>query len=157
VGSEVFAWERNRSPQIGFEQLLHPLILEKTFQLYLDGHYRDAVLNSVIVVFDLIRARTGLAKDGAALASEALSLDRPRLILSELDTDSGRNDQKGFMQIIQGMYLGIRNPKAHSLTHDIDEHKAAQYLIFTSLIIRRIADATVVVASDREIAILNKF
>lgn len=131
--------------KIAFEELLHPLIREKSLSLYSDGHYRDTALNSVIALFDYIRARTGLTQDGAALASEAFSLDRPRLILSELKTESGRNDQKGFMQIIQGMYLGIRNPKAHSLDHEVDEKMAAQCMVIASFIARRIEEAEVVI------------
>jgi uncharacterized protein (TIGR02391 family) len=130
-------------PAIGFESLLHPIVTEKALAFYADRHYREAVLNSVIAVFDVIRARTGLKQDGAALVSEALSVDRPRLVLSELTTESGCNDQIGFMQIIQGMYKGIRNPKAHSLQHDLDEHKAAQYMVLASLVMRRITDATI--------------
>lgn len=142
--AEKYALETEvEHPSIGFEALLHPALREKTLPFYLDGNYREAVLNSVIAVFDLIRQRTGLTQDGAALATEALSIDRPRLILSELGTDSGRNDQKGFMQILQGMYLGIRNPKAHSLDDDLDEHKAAQYMIFISLVMRRIDEASI--------------
>jgi uncharacterized protein (TIGR02391 family) len=128
-------------PSIGFEELLHPVIFAHAFQHYVDGHYRDAVLNSVVAIFDLMRERTGLDLDGAALATQALSLEKPHLILSELDTESGRNDQKGFMQILVGAYLGIRNPKAHSLNHDLDPEKAAQYLIFASLLARRIYEA----------------
>jgi hypothetical protein len=45
------------------------------------------------------------------------------------------------MQILVGAYLGIRNPKAHSLNHDLDPEKAAQYLIFASLLARRIYEA----------------
>jgi len=45
------------------------------------------------------------------------------------------------MQILAGSYLGIRNPKAHSLNHDLDAEKAAQYLIFASLLARRIYEA----------------
>lgn len=45
------------------------------------------------------------------------------------------------MQILVGAYLGIRNPKAHSLNHDLDPEKAAQYLIFSSLLARRIYEA----------------
>lgn len=128
-------------PSIGFEELLHPVIFAHAFQHYVNGHYRDAVLNSIVAIFDLIRERTGLDLDGAALATQALSLEKPHLILSELDTESGRNDQKGFMQILVGAYLGIRNPKAHSLNHDLDPEKAAQYLIFASLLARRIYEA----------------
>ena len=128
---------------LGFEEMLHPAIQQCSMQLYMDGHYRESVLNSVIAIFDLIRQRTGLAQDGAALAGEAFSLDRAKLIFSEIESESGRNDQKGFMQIIQGMFLGIRNPKSHSLSHDMDKAKAAQYLVFSSLIARRIVDAQV--------------
>ena len=89
----------------------------------------------------LFRQKTGLDTDGDRLIGEALSVANPLLILSEIDTDSGRNDQTGFMQIFQGMYKGVRNPKAHSLAHDLNEQKAAQYLVFASLLARRIYDA----------------
>lgn len=127
--------------KIGFAELLHPAIHEHSFQHYLNGHYREAVLNSIVAVFDLIRERTGLDLDGANLATEAFSLDRARLILSEIKSESGKNDQKGFMQIFSGAYLGIRNPKAHSLVHDLDKTKAAQYLVFASLLARRVQEA----------------
>lgn len=128
-------------PNIGFEALLHPIVYESAFHHYINGHYRDAVLNSIVAIFDLMRKRSGLDLDGAALATQALSLDKPLLILSELDSDSGRNDQKGFMQIFVGAYLGIRNPKAHSLNHDLDADKAAQYLVFASLLARRVDES----------------
>lgn len=124
-----------------FEQLLHPIIFEHAYQQFRNGHLRDSVLNSLTAVFDLIRGRTGIDEDGARLISQAFSLDDPKLIMSELESESGRNDQKGFIQIFQGAYLGIRNPKAHSLQHDLTEEKAAQYLIFASLLARRIDEA----------------
>lgn len=30
---------------------------------------------------------------------------------------------------LQGIYTGVRNVKAHSLNHDLNEQKAAQYLV----------------------------
>ena len=127
----------------GFEDLLHPVVYEHAYQQYRNGHLRDAVLNAIVAVFDLIRERTGLRLDGQGLVSEAFSLEKPQLIFSELETDSGRNDQKGFLQILSGAYIGIRNTKAHSLRHDLDEKKAAQYLIFASLLARRVSEANV--------------
>lgn len=129
------------STQVGFKELLHPVICEHSFQHYINGHYREAVFNAIVAVFDLIRERTGLDLDGSSLVNEAFSLERARLILSEIDSESGRNDQKGFMQIFSGAYLGIRNPKAHSLVHDLDKTKAAQYLVFASLLARRVQEA----------------
>jgi len=121
--------------------LLHAVILESSYEQFRSGRYRDAVLNSVVAIFDLIRRRSGVDKDGAQLIGEVFSLDAPKLIFSELDTESGKNDQKGFIQILQGAYLGIRNPKAHSLVSDLDQSKAAQYLVFASLLARRVSEA----------------
>jgi hypothetical protein len=45
------------------------------------------------------------------------------IVLSELDTESRQNDLKGFMQIFKGAFQGIRNLKAHSLTHDLNPPK----------------------------------
>lgn len=127
--------------QIGFEDLLHPVVFEHAYQQYRAGHLRDAVLNAFTAVFDLIRTRTGLDMDGAKLAGQVFSVKDPLLILSEIDTESGRNDQAGFLQVYQGAFIGIRNPKAHSLQHDLTEEKAAQYLVFASLLARRVAEA----------------
>ncbi len=130
-----------KQKNIGFENLLHPIIFEHSFQQYKNGHLRDAVLNAIIAVFDFIREKTELNEDGENLVTKALSVQKPYLILSELDTNSGKNDQIGFMQILQGAFRGIRNPKAHSLVTDLDEEKAAQYLIFASLLARRIEES----------------
>jgi len=123
------------------KSLLHPVVSQHALPHFDAGHLREAVLNGIMAVFDLLRERTGLDSDGAALVSQALSLENPKLILSDLASESGRNDQKGFLQILQGAYLGVRNPKAHSLRHDLNEHTAAQYLVFASLLARRIEEA----------------
>ncbi len=123
--------------------LLHPTVFAASYGNFKAGHYRDAVLNSIVSVFDLIRQRSGSDGDGAKLVGEVFGGDKPALVLSELETESGRSDQKGFLQIFQGAYVGIRNPKAHSLESDMDAPKALQYLIFASMLARRIEDAKV--------------
>jgi uncharacterized protein (TIGR02391 family) len=127
-----------------FRDLLHPIITEHALRQYDNGHLRDAVLDSIIAVFDLIRQKTGLKEDGDKLIGKAFSLHDPYLILSEIGTESGQNDQKGFIQILKGSFQGIRSPKAHSLTHDLTALKAAQYLVFASLLARRIDEAKVI-------------
>ena len=126
-----------------FEFLLHPVIIEHALPQYRNGHLRDAVLDSIVAVFDLIRRRTGLKGDGESLINAALSLEHPLLILSELDSQSGRDDQKGFIQIFKGAFQGVRNPKAHSMSHDLTPLKAAQYLVFASLLARRVDEAKI--------------
>ena len=126
---------------VGFAKLLHPRVIESAYRLYHDGHFREAVLNALTAVFDELRRRTGCELDGDALVGRAFSIDHPLLILSELETDSGKSDQKGFMQIFKGAYQGVRNSKAHSLAHNLTPETAAQYLVFASLMMRRVMDA----------------
>ena len=94
---------------LGFENLLHPLIKKHCYQFYCDGNFREAVLNSIVAIFDYIRWRTKLKTDGAVLVDTVFAPNNPNLILSDLDSESGQNDQKGFMQIYKGAFQGIRN------------------------------------------------
>ncbi|WP_414552368.1 TIGR02391 family protein [Stenotrophomonas forensis] len=66
---------------MGFEELLHPVIFAHAFQHHVDGHCRDAVLNSVVAIFDLMRERTGLDLGGTSLATQVLSLEKSHLII----------------------------------------------------------------------------
>ncbi len=120
--------------------LLHPRVTVCSYSHFRANRFRDAILNAFIAVFDLIRERTGLDKDGAELVAEAFSLQHPLLIFSDLQTESGKNEQKGFIQILQGAYLGVRNPKAHTLQSDADQASCAQYLVFASLLCKKIEE-----------------
>lgn len=137
--AENLALHRTKeAPNLGFEALLHSAVIESSLNQYRNGHLRDAVLNAVIAVFDMIRARTHIEGDGSQLVGQAFGVENGKLVFSDLDSESGRNDQKGFMQIYAGIYAGVRNVKAHTLGHDLDEYKAAQYLVMCSLLARRI-------------------
>lgn len=138
---------------VGFEDLLHPKVARVALGHYRSGDYRNAVLDSIVLLFDMIRERSGHEADGAKLVNEVFSPRDPFLILSELESESGRNDQQGFMEIYRGLYVGVRNPKAHSLNHDLDEAKAGQYLVMISLLVRRAVEAKVVEQPKRQKAL----
>jgi uncharacterized protein (TIGR02391 family) len=123
--------------------ILHPRVTAAAYAQFRAGRFRDAVLNAIIGVFDFIRERADIDKDGAELVAEAFSLSRPKLIFSTLETESGRSEQKGFIQILQGLYLGVRNPKAHSLAIETDQYSAAQYLVLASLLCRKIEESVI--------------
>jgi len=138
---DLFMSLGTRTEAYGLEGLLHPIIIRSSYRQYREGLYRDAVFNAIVAVFDRIRELTGLNEDGVQLIGKVFSLDNPVLVLSTIETESGKDEQKGFIQILQGAYLGIRNPKAHSLTTDLKQDTAAQYLVFASLLARRIEEA----------------
>jgi hypothetical protein len=83
----------------------------------------------MVAIFDYIRWRTKVSSDGAVLIETVLAPGNPHLILSDLDSKSGQNDQKGFMQIYEGP--------------DLTEENAAPYLIFASRLARRIEEAKI--------------
>ncbi|HXM19954.1 MAG TPA: TIGR02391 family protein [Terriglobales bacterium] len=71
-------------------------------------------------------------------------MDDPFIVLSDLDSESGRNDQKGFIQMLKGAFQGIRSPAAHTLNHNLTGEAAARYMIFASLLAKRLDEADVV-------------
>lgn len=61
----------HRAPEqeLGFEHLLHPIITEHAYQLFRNGHLREAVLNSITAIFDFIRQRTGSGEEAMGVRS----------------------------------------------------------------------------------------
>ncbi len=129
-------------PHVDFEDILYPLIATSSLNHYRNRDFRNSVLDGALALSDKIRERTGLDLDGDDLCNNAFSPNNPILVFSENASQSGRNDQKGFLEIFKGFYRGIRNPKAHSMLHDLDAHKTAQYLVLASLLMRRVTEAS---------------
>ena len=130
----------------GSVDLLEPEIVASSYSQLRDRHLREASLNSVVAVFEVLRTRTGLTGDGADLVGRALSLTSPRLVVGDLSTQTGQDQQKGLIQLLQGVYLAIRNPKAHSLVPDQDERACWQQLVLASFLVRQLRQATLVSA-----------
>ena len=78
--------------------------------------------------------------DGKQLAEKAFSLNAPLVRLNNLQTQSEKDEQLGFMMLFSGAATGIRNPKAHDLTNQNDELKTLQYLSFASLLMTRLEE-----------------
>lgn len=95
-----------------------------TRQLFIDGHYAEAVEEAYKCVNNTVKKRSGSQRDGTALMFHVLNKDKPVLKLSDLRTSTEVDEQEGYAFIFAGCMLGIRNPRAH--THDLkDEPKAA--------------------------------
>lgn len=84
-------------------------------------NYSHAILEATYYLSTLIRERAGVDGDGAALVGQALGGDLPKLKLNALQTESDKNVQKGFEQILRGVYTGIRNPRSHEQVSDSKE------------------------------------
>ncbi|MHC9063770.1 TIGR02391 family protein [Nitrospira sp. CMX1] len=127
---------------LSYLQHLHPYIAKGCSQLFVDGHYAQAVEESAKAVFQYLRAVTGLITDGSALAQTAFSVKAPMLAFSDLADETKRNEQVGFMEMLSAFAKGVRNPLAHTHGKLEEAQKAFEYLALASLFCRRIDDAS---------------
>ena len=84
-------------------------------------NFSHAILDAIHFLSDVIREKANVDGDGSALAGQAFGGDTPRLRLSKLQTQSEKDFQKGFEQILRGIYQGIRNPRSHEQVVDTQE------------------------------------
>jgi uncharacterized protein (TIGR02391 family) len=80
----------------------------------LEENYFHAVLESIKGVADRIRWLSGLATDGADLVNKAFSVKTPILAINNLLSETELSEQKGFSNILIGIFGAIRNPTAHA-------------------------------------------
>ena len=105
------------SPTDWFWELVHPRVAALARPRFEAGFFGDAVEASYKEVNDaakrIVREVNGRELDGASLMNTAFSPNNPLIRLTALETETDRNIQQGYMQIMAGAMIGIRNPKAH--------------------------------------------
>jgi len=93
---------------------VHPDVLTFCREELLADNYFHAVLEATKSIANKIRDRTGLTDDGALLVDRALGGDIPMLAISPLKTESEKSEQKGFANLVKGIFGMFRNPTAHA-------------------------------------------
>lgn len=68
----------------------------------------------------------------------AFSPNKPLLRLNECVSTSEQNEQSGYMQILAGCMVGIRNPRAHDSDWEDTEERSLQLLSFANHLMERI-------------------
>lgn len=78
-------------------------------------NYFHAVLEATKSIADKLRAKSGLAEDGAKVVDAVLCGPMPRvkININALATDSQRSEQSGFANLVKGTFGMFRNPTAH--------------------------------------------
>lgn len=112
---------------------LHKDIAYAANDLYRNGHYANAIEDSVKALNNLVRLRSGVETDGTALMETVFSPKKPLLRFNDLKDQSDYDEQKGFMMLFSGAVAGLRNPRAHRLIQD-DPEQALEFIAFVSLL-----------------------
>jgi uncharacterized protein (TIGR02391 family) len=118
---------------------LHPIVQRAAGELFMNGHYRQAILDTYIALVESIKVKSGKHNlDNTPLMQNVFSVNNPVISVSN-DPD----EQLGFMWLFSGAVMGIRNPKAHRLIDQNDPQRTLEWLSFASVLLRVLDDSKV--------------
>ena len=116
----------------------------------LQDNYFHCVLEATKSVAQKIRDKTGIEGDGSSLVDLVFSIKTPLLALNTLRTESEQSEQKGFGNLLKGVFGTFRNVLAHApkINWAVNKTDALDALTILSYIHRRLDEATVVPPSS---------
>lgn len=122
---------------------VHSEVIRFCSQEIVMQNYFHAVFEAMKSVSARLRTLSGLSSDGNELATGALALGKemnPRVAINRLATETERGEQKGFLNLLLGLYGTIRNPVAHEpkIEWDMTEQDALDILTTLSLVHRKL-------------------
>jgi len=109
----------------------------------LQRNYFHAVFEAMKSIAAKIRSLSGLTSDGAELVQQAFGMaggKAPVLAINKMLTDTDRGEQRGFSNLLIGLFGTVRNPAAHNpkIEWDMSEQDALDILTTASLIHRKL-------------------
>ncbi len=123
--------------------LLHPRIKKASEKLFNNEHYPEAIFAAFKEIEILVRAKSQINQIGKTLMMTAFKEDAPLLRIKYSSKNSEKEEQEGFKFIFAGAMLAVKDPKSHSRIVQKDPKKAYEYLVFASLLARKIDEAKV--------------
>lgn len=132
----------------GIRDLLHPAVVRVAESRIKSGHYADAVEGAFkelnIAVKAKVRQKFSIELDGQPLMQRVFSPDNPLLLVEgNLDTQTNKDTQRGYMMMFSGAMSAIRNPKAHE-NMTISKDDAVRKLMFASMLMYKLDAAQLV-------------
>ncbi|MGO3930747.1 TIGR02391 family protein [Rhodopseudomonas pseudopalustris] len=119
---------------------VHPDVLRFCREELLAENYFHAILEAAKGVADKLRERSGLLDDGATLVDRTLSGNPPLLAINEWSTESDKSEQRGFCNLVKGLFGMFRNTTAHTprISWAINKEDAEEVFTLLSLVHKRI-------------------
>lgn len=122
---------------------VHPDLLRFCKEELLAENYFHAILEATKSVADKLRSRTGLTDDGATLVDRCFGGEIPLLAINPLANDSDRSEQRGFTNLLKGLFGMFRNPTAHApkIRWAVNREDAEEVFTLLSLVHKRLDSA----------------
>lgn len=123
---------------------VHPDVLAFCRAELVADNYFHAVLEATKSIAAKLRTKTGLTDDGATLVDRALAGNPPMLAINPLADESQQSEQRGFANLVRGVFGMFRNTTAHAprVLWSMTKSDAEDLLTLASLVHRRL-DAAV--------------
>ena len=128
------------------ERRVHADVLRYCRAELLQENYFHAVFEAMKSIAAKIRDISGLTSDGADLVRDAFAVGsdcNPLLAINPLATETDKGEQRGFVNLLTGLFGVIRNPLAHNakIEWEMSEPDALDVLTMASLIHRKLDKA----------------
>jgi uncharacterized protein (TIGR02391 family) len=91
-----------------------------------------------------IKAKSGIRdKSGIKLVNQVFNSGHPIIKIVEGNEQEQIDEREGFRFLYMGAFLGIKDPKSHSIQHLDDPAKALEYISFISLLMKRLDESSI--------------
>lgn len=119
---------------------IHPKIYAYCNTELITENYFHSVFEAVKSIAEEIRIKTGLTCDGGELVDNTLSISAPLIKINNLVTNTEKSEQKGFANLVKGVFGMFRNTTAHSpkVVWKITEDEALDIMTIISLIHKKL-------------------
>lgn len=111
---------------------LHEDIIRASSKLFIDGYYRQAVLDATIGLVNRVKQKSQCYElDNTPLMQNVFSPNKPILKISK-----SKDIQQGIMWLFSGAIMAFRNAHAHKLNYQITKDECIEQLHFISYLHR---------------------
>jgi uncharacterized protein (TIGR02391 family) len=137
---------RNRLHSALMARQVHPDVLLFCKEELLKENCFHAVFEAMKSVSHKLQTLSGVDADGAALVDSALGCpdgSAPKLAINDLQTETQKGEQRGFSNLLKGLFGTIRNPLAHNpkVEWPMSEQDALDIFSTISLVHRKLDQA----------------
>lgn len=113
--------------------------------LFESGFYNQAVQEAFKALDLYIKQKVGDRDlSGSQLMTSVFSAQKPRLTWSDMITTSEKDEQRGYVQLYSGSFVGIRNPCSHEIDWISDHGNALDAILLAQHLLRKAKSAKLI-------------
>jgi uncharacterized protein (TIGR02391 family) len=116
---------------------IHPKIARSVRKLFDDGHFSHATFEAFKILDIEVRNVSKINESGEKLMLKAFNENSPSIRLTQLNTTSEVDEQRGYKFFFSGSLVAIRNPRGHDLKLDTID-LCLDHLSVASALLRRL-------------------